>query len=59
MTNLPQENFPPVEIKKIYGMRWGIETSFRQLKHTIGLNNYHSQKPDSILQEIYTRMVFL
>ena len=58
MTNLSQEEFPPVEIKKIYGMRWGIETSFRQLKYTIGLNYYHSKKPDSILQEIYTRMVF-
>ena len=38
MTNLPKEEFPPVEIKKLYGMRWGIETSFRDLKHTIGLN---------------------
>ena len=38
-------------------MRWGIETSFRDLKHTIGLNYYHSKKSDSILQEIYSRMV--
>ena len=57
MTNLPKERFPPVEIKKLYGMRWGIETSFRDLKHTIGLNYYHSKKTDSIIQEIYSRMV--
>ncbi len=57
MTNLPKEEFPPVEIKKLYSMRWGIETSFRHLKYTIGLNYYHSKKPDSLLQEIYSRMV--
>ena len=57
MTNLPQEEFSAAEIKKIYGMRWGIETSFRDLKHTIGLNYYHAKKSDSILQEIYSRMV--
>lgn len=57
MTNLSQEEFSASEIKKIYGMRWGIETSFRDLKHTIGLNYYHAKKSDSILQEIYSRMV--
>ena len=57
MTNLSQEEFSVSEIKKIYGMRWGIETSFRDLKHTIGLNYYHAKKSDSILQEIYSRMV--
>ncbi|MBO5559078.1 IS4 family transposase [Ruminococcus sp.] len=57
MTNLPKEEFSKGEIKKLYGMRWGIENSFRDLKHTIGLNYYHAKKPDSILQEIYSRMV--
>lgn len=57
MTNLSKEEFSVGEIKKIYGMRWGIETSFRDLKHTIGLNYYHAKKSDSILQEIYSRMV--
>lgn len=57
MTNLSKEEFSASEIKRIYGMRWGIETSFRDLKHTIGLNYYHAKKSDSILQEIYSRMV--
>lgn len=51
MTNLSKEDFSVGEIKKIYGMRWGIETSFRDLKHTIGLNYYHAKKSDSILLE--------
>ena len=57
MTNLPKEDFSAAEIKKLYGMRWGIETSFRDLKYTIGLNYYHAIKAESILQEIYSRMV--
>lgn len=38
-------------------MRWGIETSFRDLKHTIGLNHFHSKKVEFIKQEIYARLV--
>ena len=32
ITNL---DFPADELKKLYNMRWGIETSFRDLKHTL------------------------
>ena len=38
-------------------MRWGEETSFRELKYTIGLINWHSSKYDGILQEINARMI--
>lgn len=38
-------------------MRWGIETSFRDLKHTIGLSHFHSKKVEFIKQEIYARRV--
>ncbi len=37
-------------------MRWGIETSFRELKYTIGLSHFHAQRPDFILQEIFARL---
>ena len=30
-TNLPEEDFPLEEIKKLYRMRWSEETSFREL----------------------------
>ena len=29
LTNLPQNEFSVNEIKKLYAMRWGIETSFK------------------------------
>jgi len=56
-TNLPEEEFPLEEIRKIYKRRWGQETSFRELKYTIGLVDFHSRKKDSIIQEVYARMV--
>ena len=38
-------------------MRWGIETSFRELKYNVGLSNFHSKKADFIFQEIYARLI--
>lgn len=57
ITNLPKEEFPTEEIKKIYAMRWGIETSFRELKYAIGLSCFHSKKVEYIKQEIYARLI--
>jgi hypothetical protein len=56
ITNLNLSDFPPEELKMLYGMRWGIETSFRELKHTVGLVNFHAKKKEYIIQEIYARM---
>lgn len=56
MTSLDRNQFPLERIKEIYHMRWGIETSFRELKYAIGLTNFHSKKVAYILQEIYARL---
>jgi hypothetical protein len=57
ITNLSATDFPPDEIKSIYNMRWGIETSFRALKYTVGLTNFHAKRQESIIQEIFARMI--
>jgi len=57
VTNLPALEFPADEIKQLYYLRWGIETSFRDLKHTIGTKNFHSKKPEYIEQEIWARLI--
>lgn len=57
ITNLSSADFPPDEIKSIYNMRWGIETSFRALKYTVGLTNFHAKRQESITQEIFARMI--
>lgn len=57
ITNLDRNEFPVEEIIKIYNMRWGEETSFRELKYAIGLNALHAKKRQLIQQEIYARML--
>lgn len=57
ITNLPAETFSLSEIKKLYSMRWGIETSFRDLKYPLGLLNFHARKTDLIYQEIYAHLL--
>ena len=57
ITNLDKSEFSAVDIKKIYQMRWGIETSFRELKYSIGLVNLHAKKRNFIRQEIFARLI--
>lgn len=57
VTNLPAHDFPPDELKKLYAMRWGIETSFRELKYTVGLLHFHAKKAEYIYQEIFASLV--
>jgi hypothetical protein len=57
ITNLSTDDFPPDELRSIYNMRWGIETSFRALKYTVGLTSFHAKKRESIIQEVFARMI--
>jgi len=57
ITNLDTEVFPQDELKRLYGMRWGIETSFRELKYTVGLLHFHAKKVENITQEIFARLI--
>ena len=56
ITNLDAEQFPLSEIKRLYAIRWGIETSFRDLKHTLGLLHLHAKKVEFVLQEIFAKL---
>lgn len=57
ITNLPEDQFSAEEVKRLYKMRWGIETSFRELKYAIGLTYLHSKKVEFIEQEILARLI--
>ncbi|WZL74834.1 transposase [Clostridiaceae bacterium 35-E11] len=54
--NLRKEEFSAEDIKKIYHLRWGIETSLRELKYAVGLINFHAKKVEYIKQEIFARL---
>lgn len=56
ITNLPIDLFDSNTLKYLYFHRWGIETSFRTLKYTIGLLYFHSKKPKYIIQEIFAKL---
>lgn len=56
-TNLDKTLFSAEKIKELYHLRWGIETSFRELKYAIGLTSFHAKKVDYIKQEIYARLL--
>lgn len=58
ITNLDRKKFSTKEIKELYHMRWGIETSFRELKYAVCLNAFHSKNSNLIKQEIYARLLF-
>lgn len=57
VTNLPADEFPSQRIKELYFKRWSIESSFRKLKYTIGLSNFHAYKPEYIKQEIWAKLI--
>ena len=57
ITSLDRKHFPIQKLKEMYHLRWGIETSFRELKYAIGLTNFHARKEESVKQEIYARLI--
>lgn len=58
ITNLNRDEFSTEDIKRLYEMRWGIETSFRELKYAVGLSGFHAKNRESIKQEIYAKLLF-
>ena len=56
LTNLPEDEFSVSELKNLYAMRWGIETSFRDLKYSLALSFFHSKKTENIFQEVFARL---
>jgi len=56
-TNLPEDVFSISEIKKLYNMRWKIETSFKSLKYACGLIVFHSRSRQYNVQEVYARFI--
>lgn len=45
------------DIKECYHWRWGIEVTFRYLKHANGLLHFHSKKRELLEQEINANLI--
>ena len=57
ITNLPRDTFPINVMKELYHKRWSIEGSFREMKYTIGLTEFHGKNRQVLYQEIYARTI--
>lgn len=56
-TSLTEKEFSANDLKELYHLRWGIETGFRELKYILGLAAFHSKKENSVLQEVFARLI--
>ncbi len=57
LTNLPVDEFPLDDLRSLYRMRWGIETSFRFLKFNLAMNYFHCVKREFLVQEIFAKLI--
>ncbi len=53
---MSEDEFSVSELNELYAMRWGVETSFRDLKYSLALSYFHSKKTENILQEVFERL---
>ena len=57
ITNLPKSEFDLEELRILYYLRWGIETSFRELKHAVGASDFHCKSFEYVTHEIWARLL--
>ncbi|MBR6921029.1 MAG: IS4 family transposase [Clostridia bacterium] len=56
-TLMDRKAFPTEVFKELYHLRWGIETSFRELKYDLGVVNFHTKKDEYVVQEILAKVI--
>lgn len=57
LTNLDRNDFPLERMKRLYHLRWGIESSFRKLKYDLGSVQFHSKQDKFVEMEILAHMI--
>ncbi len=55
-TLLDPMRYPKRRIAELYGLRWEVETNFRHLKQTMGMDQLKSRSVDGVLKEL---MIFV
>ncbi len=59
ITNIDTNVLRTEQIYELYGMRWGVETAYDELKNKLQLENFTGTKPILIEQDIYTSVYLL
>ena len=58
VTNLPAE-FDTEELKKLYAMRWGIETSYDNLKNKLCVEIFTGKTPTAVYQDFFAGILLM
>lgn len=59
MTSLTDQSVCIDHLKELYGLRWGVETSFSALKHKAELENFSGKSIKVIQQDYYAKLFIL
>lgn len=57
ITNLERTDFKKRDIKKLYELRWGIETSFNYLKHAVFVEEFTTRTENGLKQDFYVSLL--
>lgn len=57
MTNLSEQEFDTMAMSELYAMRWGVETSYHQLKNTLMLGTFSGYSALAVEQDIWCVVV--
>ena len=56
VTNLPKDSFSEEDLRELYHLRWGIETSYDFAKNAICVENFSGLSAGAIQQDYYAAM---
>ena len=57
LTNIEDKNFTIEDFKKLYNLRWGIETNYNTMKNRLNIENYTGKRKITIQQDIYSKFL--
>ena len=59
VTNLFSSTMTAEDLRKIYALRWGVETAYRNIKDRLSLVRFSGKSRQTVLQDFFACMVFL
>jgi hypothetical protein len=59
LTSLTDSSVSLTDLKELYGLRWGVETSFSALKHKAELENFSGKSIKVVKQDYYAKLFIL
>jgi len=59
LTSLTEQSVTIADLKELYGLRWGVETSFAALKHKVELENFSGKSIKAIEQDYFAKLFIL